>query len=84
MSDAGSSGVDRGYDRSTHSQVQLTRGGGVVFHGSWKGALLDEGRNTYPPREHGKFTYGKQLGKSVILPVHTMNKILSSYSLYIK
>ena len=75
MSDAGSSGVNRGYDRSTHGQVQLTRGGGVVFHGSWKGALLDEGRNTCPPREHGKFTYGKQLGESVILPVLLMYKI---------
>lgn len=54
-------------------------GGGVVFHGSWKGALLDGGRNTCSPREHRKFTYGKQLGESMILPItsilHAFNQL---------
>lgn len=78
MSDSRSSEVNRGCDRSTHSQVQLTRGGGVVFHGSWKGTLLDEGRNTCSPREHRKFTYGKQLGESIILPI---TSILHAFNL---
>lgn len=63
MSDGGLKGVNRGCDRSTYGQVQLTRGGGVVFHGSWKGALLDRGSNTDTPREHRKFTYGKPVNK---------------------
>ena len=63
MSDAGLQGVRRGCYRSTHSQQGISRGGGVVFHGSHKGALLDEGSNTCSPREHRFFSHRKRVNQ---------------------